>query len=214
MKKILVLIVTVFLLSGCVKVDEATYIDIIDEALSSKTEIYNTYRSGYKFYLPYGLTIAQNSEYNEVIKNKNEIYYLYIDLIGYLKKTSNDYAENQGTVYSKRIDYDGKSGYIEVNLKNDKYLVEIVYNYAKIEVIVDDYRASNAIANAIVILSSITYNDEILKSLSSENILSYSEENVDIFKTEGRENSNFLEFIQDYDASDNNADVPDYDMIK
>lgn len=32
----------------------------------------------------------------------------------------------------------GKFGYVEVNLlKNDKYLVEIMYNYAKIEVIVD-----------------------------------------------------------------------------
>ena len=213
MKRAIVLIVTVLLLSGCVNIAKSDYNEIINEAVSSNKNIYNTYRSGYKFYLPSGLYIENSKDYNEVIKSGDDLYYLYIDIISYLNKKESPYVINEKSLYSDSISHQNKSGYIEINEQKEKYLVEIMYNYAKIEVMVDEKDLKKSVSNAIIILSSIKYNDGILENLTKENVLSYSEENVDIFSTNGKEKSNFLEYVETYDADDEDS-VPEYDLIK
>ena len=143
----------------------------------------------------------------------DDLYYLYIDIISYLNKKESPYVINEKSLYSDSISHQNKSGYIEINEQKEKYLVEIMYNYAKIEVMVDEKDLKKSVSNAIIILSSIKYNDGILENLTKENVLSYSEENVDIFSTNGKEKSNFLEYVETYDADDENS-VPDYDLIK
>lgn len=214
MKRLIVLTLIVLLLSGCVNVKKASLEEIIEEATESKTDIYNTYRQGYKFYLPSGLYIYSSKDYNEVIKSDKYTYYLYIDLVSYLNDKTNTYVPNNDSYYSMAIQNGDKSGYIEINEKNDKYLVEIMYNYAKIEVIVDENDINSAVADAIIVLSSIYYNDGILDNLSNDNILNYNEENIDIFSSDsGSENSNFLESVDDYEGEYEEDYVPDYDLI-
>lgn len=211
MKRTILIILLVILLTGCVNIKKSDYENIVEETLNTKVKIYNTYRNGYKMYIPHGLYIDKSTEYNEIIKGPDENYYLYIDVISYLNKKENDYAENSDSVYSKLINDKDNTGYIEINQKNDKYLVEIMYNYAKIEVMVDENRLKNAVSNSMIILSSIYYNDRMLKNLSDDNVLNFNEETIDIFSTKGRENSNFLEYKEEYDGD--YKSVPDYDLI-
>lgn len=212
MKRFVILACLVLLLTGCVNVNLSSYEEIASSVTSSSAEIYNTYRKGYKFYLPIGLYVQDAKEYNEVIKSKTETFYLYIDLISYLNKNEIELEKGE-YVFSKVLDNSDKKGYIVIkNYENDKYLVEIVYNYAKIEVIVDKDRAKACVGEALIILSSIKYNDSFLTNLSSESLLNYKEEMVDIFeKGNTTDTSNFLEYVDEYDGTEQK--VPDYDLI-
>ena len=46
-----------FLLTGCVNIQKSDYNEIISAAVTSDKKIYNTYRNGYKFYLPNGMYV-------------------------------------------------------------------------------------------------------------------------------------------------------------
>ena len=130
----------------------------------------------------------------------------------YYKKVTKDYSVNDNALVSKKLDYDGKFGYVEVNLlKNDKYLVEIMYNYAKIEVIVDKSNLNEAMLSIINILKSVEYNDSIIANLMGDDVLNFSEEEFNIFNTKGSE-SNYL--TVDKDASkEEDTKIPDPDLI-
>ena len=86
-----------------------------------------------------------------------------------------------------------------------------MYNYAKIEVMVDKDMINETIANSLIILSSIKYNDDIINNLMGKNILNYREETFTIFDKE-KNDSDFLEVIQAYDKY-NEPKIPDYDLI-
>lgn len=213
MKKAIILLGIVLLISGCTNINKSSYDEIISEISASEVKIYNTYRKGYKFYLPIGLYVKDSENYNEVIKNESETFYLYIDLIGYLNKESTEYEIDENAFYSRYITAKDKTGYVEVKVyQNDKYLVEIAYNYAKIEVIVEESRLNKCISDAMIILSSIEYNDSFLESLSEESLLSYKEENVDIFEKSTTDSDSFLKYVDEYDTTDE-AELPDYDKI-
>ena len=213
MKKSIILLSLVLLLTGCININKSSYETIINEVLTSKVKVYNQYRDGYKYYLPHGLYVSTSKEYNEVIKSDRYNYYLYIDAISYLSNVKNKYKENNTSNYSLLINSGEKSGYLEINEEKDKYLVEIMYNYAKIEVIVEEKDIKKALSNAIIILSSIRYNDSVLNSITGEDILNYNDEAIDIFNSKsGSDASNFLEYVEEYDPVD--EEVTDYDLIK
>ena len=211
--KIISITLLILLVSGCVNIRKSSYENIIENTIKSNTNIYNTYRKGYKFYLPHGLSIEDSKEYNEIIRSNKYKYYLYIDVVSYLNKKANNYKENGKSAYSLYINNGSKSGYLEINDKNDKYLVEIMYDYAKIEVMVDEDDLNEVVANSMVILSSLHYNDNVLDKLSKDNILRYNDENIDIFNPKsGKEKSDFLEYVEEYDPTE--EEIPDYDLIK
>lgn len=217
MKKAFILILFGVFLVGCTPLEMSSYDAIIGEAITSDVSIQNTYRKGYKFYLPKGLNIEKTLDYNEVIKKGEDNYYLYIDIVGYLNKDDIISTESTSSVYYKTIEHNGKNGYVRIkNLENGKYLVEIVYNYAKIEVIVDEENLKSSLADGIIILSSISYNDSFLNNLSEESLLSYKEEMVDIFHKDGSKesSSNFLQKIDELDTYQGEDKLPDLDMIK
>ena len=56
-----------------------------------------------------------------------------------------------------------------------------MFNYAKIEVLVDKDQLVNAMNNMCYILRSIKFNDKVLESLVGDNVLSYTEENFTLF---------------------------------
>lgn len=212
--KRLIIILSILLLTGCVNISKSDYKDIIESTTKSNQKIYNTYRRGYKFYLPKGMHIVDSTEYNEIIVSGKNNYYLYIDSISYLEKREDIYKKKtDGVVFSDNIDNGKKRGYIVIIKREDKYLVEIIYNYAKIEVIVNETDLKSTVTNAMIILSSIDYNSSILNNLSRENVLSFNEENIDIFNTEGKEESHFLTYDPSLYEEDDTT-VPDYDLIK
>jgi len=210
--KILLLFLSVFLLTGCnvISVYDSNYDDLINNAIASKYNIVNNYRTGYKYYVPQYIDCLDNDEYNETLEDSNFKYYLYVDAISYYNRVIDNYTVNTDAIYSKEIKYEDKYGYIEINKwKNDRYLLEIMYNYAKIEVIVNSMGLKSAVNNAIIILSSIEYNNNILETIIGDNVLTSKEIEFNIFETKKTE-SNFLTVSeQDIYEEEDNVDDPD-----
>ena len=209
MKKISILLICIIFLTGCTNLNKLSYDDIVDNFASVKMSA-NIYRTGYKYYLPDGMTIIDSTLYNETIKDNNYTYYLHVDVISYYNKVDKTYQKNDKAIYSMGINYDDKNGYVEINLvENDKYLVEIMYNYAKIEVIVDKDNCNRSMLSAINILNSIIYNDIIIANMLGDDILSFSEEDFDIFKTHSQEDDyiQIEDIVEDEDYQEVDTDL-------
>ena len=210
MKKVLIIICLLFI-TGCSDIRKQSYDDIINN-IATRANKDNVYRTGYSYYLPRGMQVADSTLYNEAITDARYKYYLYVDIVSYYKKVTKDYSVNNNALVSKKLEYDGKFGYVEVNLlKNDKYLVEIMYNYAKIEVIVDKSNLNEAMLSIINILKSVEYNDSIIANLMGDDVLNFSEEEFNIFNTKGSE-SNYLTVDKDA-KNEEDTKIPDPDLI-
>lgn len=208
MKKIILIIIILVLTASCTNINKLSYDDIVNNITTMSTKD-NIYRTGYSYYLPRGMKVADSTLYNEVIEDANSKYYLYVDVVSFYKKITKEYEINNNAIYSSKINYNDKFGYVEVNLlKNDKYLVEIMYNYAKIEVIVDKSKCKEAMLSIINILKSVEYNDSIIANLMGDDILNFNEEEFNIFNTKGSE-SNYLTVDNDYKEEEEKIFDPD-----
>lgn len=214
MKKILFLIILLLFTSGCTRINNKDYNGLINITLnSSKIKHNNKTFRGYSFYLPKGLSIEEISNNNVILKNGNYKMYLYIDLVSYYNKVYKEYKENNNAYYSKSINLDDKFGYLEINLwHNKKYLVEIMYNYAKIEVIVDDRNIKNVLSYSLAVLSSITYNDSIIENMIGEDILNYNELEFNIFET-NQSSSGSIKYDENSSSDEEQNTIPDLDLI-
>ena len=212
MKKVLCLLATVLLLCGCSKINDKNYDELINSVVASNYKMENTYRTGYKYYTPTNMDILNTLDYNETLADDNYKYYFYVDVVSYYNRVIEKFKEDDKAVYSKSINYEDKYGYIEINKwKNGKYLLEIMYNYAKIEVIVDEENIKSAITNSMVVLSSVKYNNNLLESIVGENVLTATKIEFNIFETKKNE-SNFLKVSEEDVYEDN--DVPnDPDLV-
>ena len=209
MKKIFLLSVLLFFLTGCVNVQNSSFDSIINNATKSKVGTKNVNRNGYRYYLPKGLSVIDNKNYNEILKDQKYEYYLYVDVVSYSHKMTFSYIPNESAYASLAIQNGEKNGYLEINnYKNNQYLIEIMYNYAKIEVVVYENDISLSLAYAISVLSSLQYDDNVINNTLSNNVLEGAkEEKFDIFKIVGR--NNFLEFESE-SSSNEELNDPDY----
>jgi hypothetical protein len=215
MKKIILLILLATLITGCVNIENSSYEEIINNAIENENiNLQNQSYNGYNYYLPLGLSIEEYNDNNVVFKNDKYYLYMYIDLISYFNKVEEYYTKNSESYYSEAILNNDKFGYLEINLRsNKKYLVEIMYNYAKIEVIVDECDIKEVVSYAMSILSSITYNDTIIENMIGEDILNYNEVEFNIFETAKNE-SNLIEYNDATEDEDEDDDtLPDTDLI-
>ncbi len=211
MKKIVVLIVMMLLLCGCSNIQNEKFNDIISSVVTSKYNVHNVSRSGYKYYLPSSMSSVDTKDFNERLTSSKYNYYLYVDVVSYYNRTLKEYIVDDNAYYSIPISYEDKFGYLEINKQdNKKYLVEIMYNYAKIEVMVKECDLKEVVTNAIIILSSINYNNDILASIVGDNALEYSEESFNIFQAKKKE-SNFLD-VQEADVYEE-TEVVDPDLV-
>ena len=210
MKKIIVLLGIIFLMCGCSNIKDLSYEDTL-KTLNSYNHKANVYRTGYKYYLPRNLSIEDSTNFNEVLSDGKENYYLYVDALSYIKKVDHPYTSNTESYFSRVLSYQDKYGYVEINLtKNDKYLVEIMYNYAKIEVIVGKDKINEALLTSISILKSVDYNDEIVENLFGSNVLNFTEEEFNIFNTTSSD-STYLQTDGNYEET--TEEVPDTDLL-
>lgn len=214
MKKIFILsIFACLFLCGCTTLKDMSIEEVVDNGTHRTVEVYNKYRQGYKYNLPKGLSIVDNSEYNEVIVSNKYKYFLYVDAVSYHNKIIEKYEENDKSHISMAIDYEDKFGYLEINnVKDDEYLVEIMYNYAKIEVIVNGEDIKVVVANALSILTSVKFNDNILNTLLNEEVSQFKEYEFNIFETSTTTESDYLESIEN-DIYEEEDDVHDSDLI-
>ncbi len=199
MKRLIVLlsIVTLFV-TGCSvsKLDNNDIGKNMKTLLSKKVNLYNVYYEGYKYYLPKGISFIDKEDYNAILKDSDgNKYYMYVDAISYYHKVKNNYEVNDNSHYSKRIDYNKKSGYIQVDEIDSKYFIQFVFNYSKMEAYVKKDDLSQVVTNMCSILRTVKFNDAVLESLIGENVLNYKEEDYTLFKADSSKES-FLDVVE------------------
>lgn len=196
MKKITILLLLI-LTVGCsaVRIDTSSIDNTLSVVLSKNNNLYNRVGKGYKYYIPRGVTYIDTNDLNDKLYSNGINYYLYIDVISYYNRIELDYKENKNAYYSKKIE-GKKEGYLEINEKDGKYQIEFVYNYAKIEVLVDKEEIEDVILNASYILSTVKFNDNIIKIMLNEEYFTNKEEIYDVF-TSKTKNTNFLEYTEE-----------------
>ncbi len=212
MKKIIVLLSIVMLfMSGCsvTKLDSEDIGKNIKTLLSTDNNLFNVFYDGYKYYLPKGTGFVSRDDYNAIIKDANgNRYFLYVDVISYYEKYKNTYQESKKSHYSRILNYNNKTGYIQIDKKGSKYFIQFVYNYAKIEALVPKEDLTDSINNMCYILRSIKFNRKVIESMIGEDTLDYKEQNYSLFKDDSK-NENFLGVVEKYETDDYKKDLED-----
>ena len=201
------MLLSIILFTGCtvVRIDTTNIDNIISIVLSKKNTLYNRVGKGYKYYVPRGVTYIDTTELNDKLYSNGNYYNLYIDAVSYYHKVKVNYKENKDAYYSKKIDVSGKEGYLEIQKqKNDKYVIEFVYNYAKIEAMVDKEDINEVVLNASYILSTVKFNNKVIKLMLNETYFTNKEEKYDIFadKDNNVSNSHVVEYEEDNKGND------------
>ena len=208
MKKLFLLGAILLVITGCSSIESSEISSILSDSLNSRVNTTNVNRMGYRYYLPKGLIIKSNKDFNEIISDQKYLYYLYVDIVSYESDIQFTYTVNPDAYYSSSLTYQGKKGYIEINnYENDQYLIEIMYNYAKIEVIAYESDIKKCVAYAISILTSVAYNDNVIENYLGDDIFLSSEEAYDIFEIVGSDN--YLQFTDEVEQTEEVRD-PDY----
>lgn len=194
MKKLTILVVLLLITTGCtvVRIDTKNIDNILNVVLSKDNSLYNRVGKGYKYYIPRGVSYIDTSDLNDKLYSNGNYYYLYIDAVSYFNKIELDYSENKNAYYSKKITGE-KEGYLEINELDGKYYIEFMYNYAKIETLVDKEDINDVVLNSSYILSTVKFNNDIIELMLEDDYFTNKEEKYDLF-TPKKETESFLQY--------------------
>lgn len=201
MKKVILLLACIFLMTGCtvVRINTNDIDNTINVVLSKENKLYNRVGKGYKYYIPRGVIYIDTDEFNDKLYSNGNYYYLYIDAISYYYQKKPTYKINEQAYYSKIIPSKDKEAYVEITKQKDKYLVQFFYNYAKIETLVDKKDINDVILNASYILSTVKFNYNVIKLMLDDEYFTNKEETYDLFNSSGNDpgSSNIVEAEND-----------------
>lgn len=215
MKKMIYLTLLLVILTGCSisRVDTTSFDSMIESVLYNDNKLFNTLFDGYKFYNPRGTSIREQNDYNITISDSKNTYCLYVDIVSYYYKTKEKHDVDKNIFYSKNLNYKNSVGYIDISEVNDKYFIEAMYNYAKIEAYVEKDSLKDAFLNVCYILSSIDFNESAINYLLSTHEFDLSTEEFSIFKSK-KDDDNFLKYVEEFDKyNDTNKKTNDSDII-
>lgn len=213
LRKILCLSFIILLLGGCsIVYIEKESIDDIVKLLETDTKLKTISLDGYSYYLPQGVNLKESQNLNSILYYNGNKMYLYVDMVSYYHKQENTYKENSKSYYSKKLSFKGKEGYLEINELENKYFIEFMYNYSKIEGYTNKKDLNKTLTNMVYILNSVRYKDKVIESLIGEAAFNYKEEQYNIYKTTGSENNEYLDIIEGYD--DGRKDSKDEDVLE
>ena len=190
-KKGIMLFFLVILMTGCtiVRIDTSSIDNMLDVILSKNNTLYNRVGIGYKYYIPRGVTYIDSSGTNDRLYSNGVYYYLYLDEISYYYKNTLSFRQDLTKYYSRKL----KKGYLEITEKKGLYLIEFVYNYAKIEALVPKEDVNITVLNASYILSTIKYNNNIIRLSLNDDGLNQREEKYEEFVSK-KETNSFLDY--------------------
>ncbi len=212
MKKLAVLLSTILvLMTGCgiTKLSDTNTLKNVKTIMSEETNLHNVNYDGYKYYLPKGISFVSKDDYNAVLKDgNNNRYYLYVDVIAYYNKVKNTYEENYDLYLSKKLKFNNKTGYIQIEEIDSKYFIQYVYNYVKLESYVSKEDLNDVIINQSYILRSVKYNDKVLESIVGDNVLDYKEVEYNLFKADSNKES-FLDVVEREETDKYKKDIED-----
>ena len=200
MRKLVSLLLAIFIcfsLTGCtaVRIDTGKIDNIVNVVLSKDNSLYNHIGKGYKYYIPRGVIYIDTVEFNDRLYSDGNYYYLYIDAISYYYQKDIVHKKGDNSYYFKELDINGKKGYIDIVQVDDKYLIDFMYNFAHIESLVNEEDINNVILNSSYILSTVKFNNNVIKIMLNEDYFKYKEERFQLFSNDS-ENENFLEYSE------------------
>lgn len=211
MKKVFILSLILLLCVGCTRIDNTDNYDIIvNSTLKSSQKFVNTASLGYKYYLPLGVSKVYDKDYNQKFKTDNVYIYLYVDVVSYYYHNNLNFNEEDSvdSYYYHKINNSGKVGYIKIaEEKDDIYFIKIVYNYAKVETYVPKTKIDTILANSMIILDSIDYNDNLIKKILDDKYFSSVDKEYKIKKPKDAK-SKFSEYLSEY-VQDEESVIPD-----
>ncbi len=211
MHKKLILVVLVFLLIGCKKLEDSNnYIEFVDNCLGSHN-VTNEVALGYKYYMPRGVKKERDYDYNQVFIAQGEYIYLYVDVISYFYKKDIQLKDSNSFYYNPII-YNNKKGYIKIDEVDNKYFVNIVYNYSKIEFFVKKEKLTTMITLSSIILNSIEYNDVVIEKVLQGDLGKFSEFNYELEKPDNA-SSNFSQYLEEYVQKEDEKDETETEKL-
>lgn len=200
MKKKILLVLFLMLLTGCVRTDinNGDYKELVSQVINNKTNGTNEVANGYRFYVPKGVRLIENDSNNQIFMGMGTKIYMYVDITSYYYKNLLNYKDIEDSYYSSKVSSGDKTGFIKITkTDDDKFYVEIVYNYAKVEVYTDQYNLNDIITLSSILLNNISYNDNIIENLLDDNHNSGSDITYNIDKPEDA-SSDFTQYLNEY----------------
>ena len=200
-KKLILLVFIIVLLTGCIKIDN-NLDEIVDTIMNSKIDYVNTVSTGYELYIPTGVKQDKDNEYNQKFKIKDSYVYLYVDTISYYYKNTLNYQSHDNYDYYFKELSSNNDGYIGINkVEDDLYFITIVYNYSKIEFYSPMSYMDTIIANSLIIIKSIKFNDTLINK-ELENDTSEGREIKYELDSPKDSQSTFSDVLQEYVAEE------------
>ena len=196
MKKVLIFIL-VLIVSGCtvVRIDTENIDTIVNVILSKDNDLYNQVGSGYKYYIPRGVSYIDTDDLNDKLYSNGSYYYLYVDVISYTNNVEFKYEEKDDIYYSRKISKeDGfkNDGYLEIVKQEDGlYHIKFVYNYASIETVVEEENLKLAVLNSAYMLSTIQFNTDVIDLMLDDDYFTNKEEKYEVFSKNEDSGNNF-----------------------
>ena len=209
-KKLVVLIVSVLLLTGCTKITDDLD-QVVDTIMAKDNNYVNTVSTGYELCLPIGVKQVIDNDYNQQFKIGNRYIYLYVDTVSYYYKNMLNYKkEDSYNYYYRELNLNNKTGYIGIDKKEDDlYFTEIVYNYSKIEFYATHEELPLILGNALIIQRSIKYNDNLINLELGNSINDGREIKYELDGPKDNQ-STFSDVLQEYVAEETSeVELPD-----
>lgn len=195
----LCLLFLILMVTGCtiVRIDTSSIDTIVNVVLSKNNTLYNQVGKGYKYYIPRGVNYIDTVDFNEKLYSNGNYYYLYIDAVSYYNQTDPVYKDDPSLYYSREFVINDKSGYLQIKkMEDNKYLVNFVYNYARIQALVNKEDLNDVVLNSSYMLSTVKFNNDVIKLMLDEEYFTNKEETYTLFEKKN-DNNNFLEYIED-----------------
>lgn len=212
MKKIFIFVLLLLMATGCVRIDNSNnYKEIAESIVNSNTNRVNVATKGYEYYLPKGVSINKDLEFNQIFKIESTKLYMYVDIVSYYYKNSeNNNVDGNSFDYYEVINTTKRNGYVAINKEeDDKYFIRVVIDYARVEAYSKKSNISSVVSYAVLILDSIKYNDKLIEKYIVDNKITSSDVLYKIKKPEDSE-SKFNQYLQEYvDEEVDAADLPD-----
>ena len=209
MKKRLLLVgILLMLLTGCtpIKNNSSNYNALLTSILSYNNKSVNKAAVGYEYYLPKGLKVIKNKDYNQTFEYSHNYLYLYVDIVSYYYKNNLNLSDNSNDhyYYSKLND----KGYILIDKEEENnYFFKIVYNYAKIEAYSTSENLEQLLSYSMIVLNSINYNDLTIESILNNNNVSSRSMNYEVKGPNS--NGKFSEYLEEYVDKEEENVLPD-----
>ncbi len=126
----------------------------------------------------------------------------YVDYLAFerrnAKNTYISYERDLNDYKYYSFEQDDKTGYLKIRKNNGNFFVELCYNYAIIEVEVEESELRYAVSRSMTILKSIRYNDLVIEKYINDNDLKSSETVYKIPEPKEKDDTkNILQYIEE-----------------